>query len=105
MTASGVLMYLFAVYSNQTLARFGFPRAWAGTPFLLGAAFCGITGGFLLVQRRFSLSGLLAAGVAASLVAGLAQAYMNSIHTIETEKFIVYVAWKPNDELLPRVRQ
>ena len=82
----GVCAYLFTEHSGGTLARFGFPRAWAGAPILLGAAFCGITGGFLLVQRRFSLAALMVAGIVAAVVAAGAQAYILSIHSIAIEE-------------------
>src|SRR5579862_3671080 len=75
LTMGGGFAYLFTEHSNGTLARFGFPRAWAGAPILLGATFCGINGGFLLAQRRFSLGALMIAGISAAIVAAGAQAY------------------------------
>src|SRR5438132_9294297 len=87
----GACAYLFTIYSNGTLARFGFPRAWAGAPILLGATFCGINGGFLLAQRRFSLGALMIAGIAAMVLASGTQAYILSNHAIVSLKSTVYI--------------
>ena len=50
----GGCVYWFTQHVNDTLLAVGFPRAWAGAPALLGAALFGITGGFMLILRRFS---------------------------------------------------
>ena len=106
LAAGGVCVFLFTQHVNDTLLSFGFPRAWAGASALLGAAFCGITGGFLLAQRRFSLGALMAAGIVAAIVATGAQAYVMSIHSIAMQDFEVSV---PSDrygqEFIARVQQ
>ena len=72
-----VCLYCFTLYDHSTLARFGFPKAWAGAPFLLGAGFLGISGAFLLVQRRFSLAGLLVGLIVSAAMTAAGQAYVN----------------------------
>ena len=95
----GGCAYLFTLYSNFTLARFGFPRAWAGAPTLLGAAFCGINGGFMLAQRRFSLGALLASGIVAALLASGAQAYIMSNRATASLKSTVYAPISSSNSL------
>lgn len=53
---------------------------------LLGATFCGIWGGLILVLRRFSLGALLAATCTAGFTAFGAQAFLRTIKDSETLK-------------------
>ncbi|MCZ7643784.1 MAG: hypothetical protein M5U26_00635 [Planctomycetota bacterium] len=60
------------------------PETWKGVPMTLGAAFCGLLGGFILLQRRFSLAALLAAIFSAALFATGTQAYVRNLHEVDT---------------------
>ena len=62
----------------------GFPNAWRGGPLILGASFFGISGGFLIFQRRFSLAALIVAGVVSAALTSATQGYVRSIREVST---------------------
>jgi len=78
---SGFLAWQLIQQPVGTIANL--PGCWRGTPLVLGATFCGILGGLVLVLRRFSLGALLVATCTAGFAAFSTQAFLRTIQDSE----------------------
>ena len=83
----------------------GYPQAWRGGPLILGASFFGISGGFLLIQRRFSLAALIVAGLISATLTSAIHAYVRSIREVATLNSFVNVPPEKLTEFIARSRE
>lgn len=100
---SAAFMYQFV--RTPTGGIPGFPHAWRGGPLILGASFFGISGGFLLLQRRFSLAALIVGGVISAALTSAIHGYVRSIREVTPLSTFVNVPPDKLTEFIARSRE
>jgi hypothetical protein len=90
LVAAAALLHSFVANPRGTLPWA--PQSWSGGPLLLGSAFLGIQGAYLLVVCRFSLSGVIAAGLASGAFAAVAQRIVSGIKETQRMPAVVRLA-------------